>query len=79
MIIDTKPIREYFINQDHGSSFDTWVQMGAPKDINEETAEMLEAHSMPGLYTYSETVENGQLTIKTTLEPLEVRFIEIQM
>ena len=40
---------------------------------------MLEAHSMPGLYTYSETVENGQLTIKTTLEPLEVRFIEIQM
>lgn len=72
-------IREYFINQDHGSSFDTWVQMGAPKDINEETAEMLEAHSMPGLYTYSETVENGQLTIKTTLEPLEVRFIEIQM
>lgn len=70
-------IREYFINQAQGSSFDTWVQMGAPKDMDEEASRLLEAHSAPGLYVHQENIINHQLVIKTTLEPLEVRFIEV--
>ena len=72
-------VREYFINRAQGSSFDTWVQMGAPKELNEEDGQLLEAHSAPGLYTHHENIVNHQLVIKTILEPLEVRFIEVQL
>lgn len=71
-------ITETILSQQHGSSFDKWVELGAlPLEAPEEV-EYLKALSLPGMKKRRLSAENGQLTISCTLEPHEVRLVEIR-
>ncbi|MDE6441321.1 MAG: helix-turn-helix domain-containing protein [Clostridia bacterium] len=72
----TCTVREHILNQKHGSAFDEWVRMGAPK-LNVESIEYLKRICVPKLEIRNENFDNGILSIHADLEPLEVRFIEI--
>ena len=69
-------VREQYINQQSGSAFDEWVRMGAPALTDEDIA-YLKCASVPKLFVRKETVSDGALTVAATLEPLEVRLVEI--
>lgn len=69
-------IREHIINQQSGSAFDEWVRMGAPQ-MTAEDIDYLKHISIPKIYARNERITDGTLPVVATLEPLEVRFIEI--
>lgn len=71
-------IREHFINQLHGSSYDTWIRMGAQPLTENEDLESLRMQSQPGIYLHQEAVIDGLLTLHIQIAPLEVRLIEIE-
>ncbi len=70
-------VTEQIVNQHYGSAFDEWVRMGAPK-IDSAMIKRLSHVSIPKMVTRSEKINQGALTIKADLEPLEVRLIEIE-
>jgi len=69
-------IVEKIVNQKHGSAFDEWVSMSAPK-IDEQIIEYLKSICIPKMNTKDEEIINGKINISATLSPLEVRLIEI--
>lgn len=73
-------IRRYGITRQGGSSYDAWVNMGAPEMLNREEAAFLEAKSYPEYRTDWEEVrgEESVLNIRANLKPLEVMLIKIQ-
>ena len=71
-------IRERYINQTCGSSYDAWIRMGSPELNNAEDLEILKQQSEPGLYIRQGLPENGEFIISATLAPLEVRLIELE-
>jgi xylan 1,4-beta-xylosidase len=70
-------VKEMFVNQNHGSSYDAWAKMGFPSLIRPEDLESLKQVSQPGLYLHHEAVNQGELFLTAELEPLEVRMMEI--
>lgn len=70
-------IRESYINQNAGSSYDTWIHMGGIELTRQEDLDYLYHHSNPGCVLRETTVESGTLTYAQTLEPLEIRLVEI--
>ena len=71
-------IREQIVNQTYGSAFDEWIRMGAQPLSNEDIA-YLKSVSVPKLYVSKEEIVNDTLTYHASLEPLEVRLIEIEL
>lgn len=70
-------IREYFVNRNHGSAYDIWIEMGAvPLDPHD--TDLLAGLCVPGYHKELKLVEKNQLTYATVLEPLEIRFTEIK-
>ena len=69
-------IVEKIVNQKHGSAFDEWVSMSAPK-IDEQIIDYLKSICIPKMNTKDEEIINGKINISATLSPLEVRLIEI--
>lgn len=74
---DTCLIKEMFINQYYGSSYDTWIRMGGQHLYNKEDLDILRQQSQPGMYLHEENIENNLLTLHVQLAPLEVRLITI--
>jgi xylan 1,4-beta-xylosidase len=64
------------ISRKHGSSYDRWVEMGAPDPISAEDVEDLIASARPYKFIRHVEVENG-LTCVTILEPHGVELIEL--
>lgn len=73
----TCTIRQHILNQKHGSAFDEWVRMGAPK-LTPESVEYLKQICVPKLIINTECINDGTITIQADLEPLEVRLIEVE-
>jgi len=71
-------ITEHILNPKHGSSFDKWIEIGAPLPVDPEAQQYLEAVSVPLIKKTTSTIPNGELNIVCTLEPHEVRLIEIR-
>lgn len=71
-------VKEFFVNRNNGSSFDTWVRMGA-EFMTKDELEYLHANSLEGLYIHTEEILGGHLTIFSVLEPLEVRLVEVEV
>lgn len=69
-------IMQHKINRENGSSFDQWVEMGAPIRMDEEAVEYLKHSSIPKKHIREVRVE-GELIIEETLQPHEVQLIEI--
>lgn len=74
----TYDIREHIINQQSGSAFDEWVNMGAPQ-LTTEDLDYLKHISVPRVYARSESISGHTLQIAANLEPLEVRYIDITL
>lgn len=69
-------LRESILNQEHGSAFDQWVSMGAPK-LGDEDAAWLDANSVPALHIQQAFSSHGRLPYSALLAPHEVRLVEI--
>ncbi|KIL41441.1 AraC family transcriptional regulator [Gordoniibacillus kamchatkensis] len=66
----------YSLGRKHGSSYDRWVEMGAPDTIAAEDVAYLKAQALPR--KQARTVEGGQeLTYTATLEPHGVELMEL--
>lgn len=64
------------IGRKHGSSYDRWVEMGAPKSLCPEDVEYLKAGSRPRMISQNVEVDNSQTCI-SILEPHGVELIEL--
>ncbi len=73
----TYRIIESFINREHGSCYDSWINMGAPKNIYPKDTDWLKAISVPGRLVHEVQTSDGQLPYQCILQPLEVRLVEI--
>lgn len=71
-------ISETILNQENGSSFDKWVELGAMPIIEPKEYLYLRAVSVPKLYHKDVTVENDSLMLTRELMPHEVRLIKIR-
>ena len=72
-------IREYFVNQYAGSSYDTWARMGSLPLASAEDYDLLMQESRPGLHLHREAILDGVLTLHVRLAPLEVRLLEVNL
>ena len=64
-------IEKHRVNKKNGSSFDAWVDIGAPEHLSKEAYEYLQAAAVPGYTCRSEDIVNGfEMTIE--LEPHEI-------
>lgn len=64
------------IGRKHGSSYDRWVEMGAPKSLCPEEVEYLKAGARPRMTSKYVEVDNSQSCI-SILEPHGVELIEL--
>lgn len=71
-------IKEMYINQRQGSSYDAWIRMGAQPLTKDDDVKLLRHHSQPGMYLHQDNIENNRLTLHIKIDPLEVRLIEIE-
>jgi beta-xylosidase len=69
-------IKEFFINQMHGSCYDKWSKMGG-LPLKEDELQILRV-THPGTLIHTEQIDNGILFIETELDPLEIRLVEIE-
>ena len=69
-------IKEQIINQEYGSAFDKWLEMGAC-ELDKEDIEYLKNASAPKITKYAMDITDNTLKLSFLLSPLEVRLIEI--
>ncbi len=62
------------INREHGSSFDSWVKLGAPAYPDAAEVQYLSAECEPERHLYKETVEDS-VSLESILEPHSVELI----
>ena len=72
----TYKVRKYQLNRQHGSSYDKWVEMGAPKQLTSEEISYLKASSLPKLQIGEVRIEEDYI-LTANLEPHEVQLYEI--
>lgn len=65
------------ISRAYGSSFDKWVEIGAPEYLRPEELQYLAEVSQPS-YQVRETRVVGELHLDETLQPLETRLLLLQ-
>ena len=61
-----------------GSSYDAWVQMGAPSPLNREERELLQRLACPQYRTERMRTIQGELHIKASLAPQDVWLIRVR-
>ena len=72
-------ITETIVNRKHGSSFDQWIEMGAPEPGTAAESNYLKQISIPQYRRYKKAAdENGVLSLTASLELLEVRLIVLR-
>lgn len=72
-------VKRYSISPAGGSSYDAWVQMGAPDFLDSEEAYILEISSRPSYKTWVMELPEGKevLSVKSRLMPHEVQLIKV--
>lgn len=71
-------VTETILNPAHGSSFDKWVELGALPLQSKEDFDYLQSVSIPKMQKRMIDVKEDSMDFSATLEPHEVRLIEIQ-
>lgn len=74
----TYQMNETYVNRNHGSSFDLWVEMGALPLSSEAEVNYLKAASLPAFRKKRLTANEQQISITCELETHEVRLIELR-
>ncbi|MCA1041824.1 helix-turn-helix domain-containing protein [Bacillus infantis] len=70
-------IKKQYVNRKQGSSYDAWVEIGAPIDIDDETVSYLKGKAEPGL-KIENIIANQTYTLNTELQAHEIQLIEIK-
>ncbi len=70
-------IKKQYVNRKQGSSYDAWVSLGAPTDVDDETIRYLHAKAEPGMKVEDVTIHDTY-NIITKLDPHEIQLIEIK-
>ncbi|MDD6155619.1 MAG: helix-turn-helix domain-containing protein [Lachnospiraceae bacterium] len=71
-------VKEYSINRNYGSTFDTWVEFGCIDPEDESEISYLVNRSLPRLHKYTTSVTDNILSLDVILKVLEVRLIIIK-
>ncbi len=69
-------IRRRKITRDHGSSFDRWMELGAPKSLRKEEVEYLKNAGESELRMEKKALQH-QMYLESQLKPLEVELLQI--
>lgn len=72
-------VKELFINQQYGSSYDAWENMGAVPLTTANELALLKTRSEPGSYLHRETITDQTLHYQTQLLPFEIRLVVIDL
>ncbi|WP_313638542.1 GH39 family glycosyl hydrolase [Paenibacillus sp.] len=69
-------LRQTTINRDHGSAYDTWLEMGAPSSLDADEVAYLNRKAVPNQVRKTIDIQSS-LDIKCKLNPHEVRLYEL--
>ncbi|MDR3174876.1 MAG: hypothetical protein LBU19_11535, partial [Treponema sp.] len=68
---------EYTLDRGHGSAFDIYADMGAPRSLSAEDAEYLRNTAVPRRRTWTVNPA-GELSLSFTAEPLGIKLLELR-
>lgn len=66
------------LEKDHGSCYETWLDMGAPQNLTPMQEERLRAASVMNYNHQLVTSENGRIEVEFSLKADEVIYLEVQ-
>jgi xylan 1,4-beta-xylosidase len=72
-------VTEHIVNRHYGSVFDKWLEMGGLELKKQEDVETLRQLSAPMVHKKQVTITDNLLPYSVTMEPLEIRLIEIEL
>lgn len=72
-------VKEFKLNQNHGSVLDEWIKFGAVDDMKQDEVEHLRQICVPFVRVEHKYVENNSIVLKNELQPHEVRLFEINL
>ena len=72
----TYKVKQYQLNRKNGSSFDKWVEMGAPQTLSTEEISYLKNSCVPRLQLSDVRIEEDYI-LTSNLDPHEVQLYEI--
>ena len=72
-------IKTTTISKTNGSSFDKWLEIGAPKIMTNNELEKLKILSEPSIYILNKTINESKLNVEYNISPLETKLIEITL
>nr|WP_256366463.1 helix-turn-helix domain-containing protein [Terribacillus sp. AE2B 122] len=70
-------VHKRFVNKKAGSSYDSWVDIGAPLHIEEEGVAYLKSRAEPG-YEVTEFETTGDYTVECVLQQHEIQLFEFK-
>lgn len=70
-------IKTYIVDQEHGSPYDTWLQMGSPEPLNDETIHAL-LHASFLYVHYGRQSNTSQLSLEAKLRAHGILMFEIE-
>ena len=70
-------IRKYSISRAQGSSFDAWLEIGAPKYLRQNEVNYLQNASQPKYYIRTQEIGERYL-LESTLQPHEIQLIQLK-
>lgn len=70
-------VKKQYVNRKQGSSFDSWVDIGAPTDMDDEMIRYLKGKAEPGIQVEDITIHQSY-TLTTELQPHEIQLIELK-
>ncbi len=72
-------IKTTTLSKTSGSSFDKWLEIGAPKVMTNDELEKLKILSEPSIYISSKTINESKLNVECNIAPLETKLIEVTL
>lgn len=70
-------IKKQYVNRQQGSSYDAWVESGAPNEMDKDSINYIRGRAEPGVKIEDISVQNNYI-LETVLQPHEIQLIEIK-
>ncbi|WP_088104786.1 GH39 family glycosyl hydrolase [Halalkalibacter urbisdiaboli] len=70
-------IKKMYVNRQQGSSYDAWVDIGAPNEMDIDTINYIKGKAEPGVKIQHECVQKSY-SLETSLQPHEIQLFEIK-
>ena len=67
------------LSKTSGSSFDKWIEIGAPNHLEKDELELLKNKSEMSFHITNKSIIDSKLNIESNVSPLETKLIEITL